>query len=68
MSGFGLNRDLTVNYSEDNLANAASAGDLGPEGLCFVPANRSPNGKPLLIVANEISGTTTIYEVSNLSN
>ncbi|WP_284699847.1 choice-of-anchor I family protein [Chitinolyticbacter albus] len=39
------------------------AGDLGPEGLVFVPASRSPNGKPLLIVGHEVSGTTAIYQI-----
>jgi hypothetical protein len=38
-------------------------GDLGPEGLSFVPAARSPNGKPLLIVSSEVSSTTTIWEI-----
>lgn len=65
-AGFGLNRDFSVAYDEDNLVNVANAGDLGPEGLDFVPANKSPNGKPLLVVANEISGTTTIYQISGL--
>jgi 2',3'-cyclic-nucleotide 2'-phosphodiesterase (5'-nucleotidase family) len=41
-----------------------AAKDLGPEGLKFIPANKSPNGKPLLIVANEVSGSTTVYEIS----
>lgn len=41
--------------------NTAAAGDLGPEGLTFIPSVQSPNGKNLLVVANEISGTTTIY-------
>ncbi len=38
--------------------------DLGPEGLAFIPAHRSPNGEPLLAVGNEVSGTTTIFEIS----
>ncbi|MET4578871.1 choice-of-anchor I family protein [Ottowia thiooxydans] len=44
-------------------ANGAKFGDLGPEGLAFVPAHKSPNGKALLIVGHEVSGTTTIYQV-----
>lgn len=40
----------------------SAAGDLGPEGLKFVPSGQSPNGKPLLIVGNEVSGTTAVYE------
>jgi hypothetical protein len=39
-------------------------GDLGPEGLHFVPADKSPNGKPLLVVGNETSGTTAIYQIN----
>jgi len=38
-------------------------GDLGPEGLSFVPAHRSPTGQPLVIVSHEISGTTAVYRV-----
>lgn len=40
-----------------------ATGDRGPEGLTFIAANRSPNNKPLLIVGNEISGTTAIFQV-----
>jgi len=47
--------------------NCASAGvdcgDLGPEGLTFVPAAQSPTSKALLIVSNEVSSTTTIWEI-----
>ena len=43
---------------------AGTAGDLAPEGLTFVSAKDSPNRRPLLIVAYEISGSTTIFEVN----
>ncbi|WP_306369454.1 choice-of-anchor I family protein [Nocardiopsis sp. CC223A] len=38
--------------------------DLGPEGLTFIPAGDSPiPGTPVLVVANEVSGTTTLFRV-----
>lgn len=44
--------------------NTAAAGDLGPEGILFIAASDSPNGQPLLVVANEVSGTTTVWQVN----
>ena len=38
-------------------------GDSGPEGLAFVGAKQSPNGKPLLIVGHEVSGSTAIFQI-----
>ena len=37
--------------------------DLGPETMAFIPASQSPTGKPLLLVAFEVSGTTRLFEV-----
>lgn len=52
--------------TEDTESVLASAGDLGPEGLVFIPASDSPNGKALLVVGYEVSGTTAVYEVEAL--
>lgn len=52
------NRDFTVDDAE-----SGDIGDLGPEGLAYVPWYLSPNWRPLVIVGNEVSGTTTIFQL-----
>ena len=55
-------RDFSVD-AEDGTVDG-TAGDLGPEGLVFIPAHQSPEpGVPMLALASEISGTTTLYRV-----
>jgi len=55
------NRD----FSLPNDPALLTATDLGAEGLHFIPANDSPDseGRPLLLVGNEVSGTTTIFAI-----
>ena len=40
------------------------SGDRGPEGLTIIKAANSPNGKPLLVVGNETSGTTAVMQIN----
>jgi hypothetical protein len=40
-----------------------TAGDLGPEGLVFIPAEDSPNGKSLLVVSYEVSGSIAVFQL-----
>ena len=63
------NRNFDVDPAEDiddGDASASAAGDLGPEGVTFVPRGASPVGDPLVAVGNELSGTTTVYRVRGL--
>lgn len=70
------NRDFSVDYElDDDLDNPCdesegmdcsmidNAGDLGPESIKFVSSDNSPNGMPLLIIGNEVSGTVTVYQI-----
>ncbi|EFQ82633.1 LPXTG-motif cell wall anchor domain protein [Aeromicrobium marinum DSM 15272] len=66
---YANNRDFAVSVedADDPAAVLDSAGDLGPEGLTFVPADDSPTGEALLVVGSEVSGTTTYFGVSDLT-
>jgi hypothetical protein len=63
------NRDFSVSVedSDDPQSVLSQAGDLGPEGLAFIAGSSSPTGEPLLAVANEVSGTTTLFSINALT-
>ncbi|MFT6437951.1 MAG: hypothetical protein ACJAVI_006033 [Candidatus Azotimanducaceae bacterium] len=55
-------RDFTISDVSD--PTVADDIDLGPEGIEFVAASDSPNGKALLLVSNEVSGTLAVFEIN----
>ncbi|WOI38458.1 choice-of-anchor I family protein [Alteromonas sp. CI.11.F.A3] len=54
-----INRDLT-----EGLVATDVIGDLAPESLVFVSADDSASGVPLLLVGNEVSGTVTVWQIT----
>ncbi|UGS23510.1 choice-of-anchor I family protein [Flavobacterium channae] len=56
------NNPVFVDY-KNSRSSSAYSGDHGPEGITYVTPANSTTGKGYVLVANEISGTITIYEV-----
>ncbi len=52
-----LNRDFSA------AADAAAAGDLGPEDIKFISGDASPDGKYYLVTSAEVSGTVSVFEI-----
>ncbi|MDO5649148.1 MAG: choice-of-anchor I family protein [Gallicola sp.] len=53
-----------VDYINTRDFSKKIAGDSSPEGLTFVSADNSTTKKPLIIAANEVSGTISVYEIN----
>jgi DNA-binding beta-propeller fold protein YncE len=67
----GLERaDAVVIYDITNIASPTlvqilTTGDA-PEGVLFIPANESPNGKSLLVVSSEGDGKVKVFQPDTL--
>ena len=48
----------------NNRSTTLSGPDLGAEGIVTIPAAISPNGNDIVILANEVSSTLSIYQVN----
>lgn len=59
------NRDFS--FDGDLEMDKDGAGDLAPEGIVFISADDSPNGDPILVVSNEVSGTVTLFGIQLIS-
>lgn len=55
---------IFVDYDNSRTVEGAG-GDLGPEGIIYIESNQSPIGVGLVVVANEISATVSLYTVAN---
>ncbi len=65
-SQFFHNRNFAADLDEDLADEGAPdrklTRDVAPEDVLFIPAIESPNGKDLIAVANEVSGTVSLWQ------
>lgn len=63
---FNVNDPLNPVYVGyyNNRTQTGAGPDLGAEGIIHISANASPNGNALVILANEISSTLSVYQVN----
>lgn len=56
------NRIFIKSVNDGEKVGLEKRGNIGPEGLCAIEAKDSPTGKPIVLVANEVSGTVQVIE------
>lgn len=50
---------------KNSRSTSAYGGDNGPEGIIYIAPENTTTGKGYVVIANEISGTLSMYEVAN---
>lgn len=58
------NNPTFTNYKHSR-STSAFGGDNGPEGIIYIAPENSATGKGYVVIANEISGTLSIYEIAS---
>lgn len=54
-----------VKYANNRDLGSNEGGDLGPEGIIYIEEGQSPNDTALVVMANEVSSTISIYTIVN---
>lgn len=49
---------------KNSRTTSAYGGDNGPEGITYIDASNTTTGKGYVVIANEISGTLSMYEIA----
>lgn len=56
-----------VAYKNHRDLGEDEGGDLGPEGIIYIAPEDSPNGTGLVLMANEVSATVSVYTLDNVT-
>lgn len=62
------NRIFIKSVEKGEKVDLSERGNIAPEGLCAIEAQDSPTGKPIVLVANEVSGTVQVIEFDYQEN
>jgi hypothetical protein len=58
---------VLVDYVNSRTLGPNEGGDLGPEGIIYLGPDVSPNDTALVIMANEVSATLSVYALANVN-
>ncbi len=55
-----------TSYTNHRSLTDGSVGDLGPEGIVYISAEESPIDTALVVMANEVSATVSVYKLNDV--